>query len=42
MVLRVWGTEWWIQTEYLIWYSMQLQGLEVNIMLLVERDGKAW
>ena len=22
----VWGTEWWMQTEYLVWYNMQLHG----------------
>ena len=30
-----------MQTEYLVWQSMQLQGLEVNI-LLVDKDGKVW
>ena len=30
VVLRVWGTEWWMQTECLVWLNMHLQGREVN------------
>ena len=26
VVLRVWVTEWWMQTGYLVWQSTQLQG----------------
>ena len=29
--LRVWGIEWLMQMEYLVWSNMQQQGLEVNM-----------